>query len=333
MAREDRLYFPASDRNHAVLKALAGGLVVALLAPQLYRAEPELFGPVHILLALAVLVVAPLAVALAATPDASGRHPWLYRLAIWVGPIAGASTAASFLFPAGRMAALLAAPWGLFAALTAAFGVLRFYRRRGARLQLAELCIDIGLVYLLLAARWLLLSRAGFQSPRVPQLIVALTAVHFHYTFFTATLLTGLLGKHLAAGGAAAVPRGLAAAALGVLAGPMLVAMGINADLPSMEVAGAVLLAASLFATAGLTALVAAPRAGGWPVRILLWTASAALGGAMILAAYFAIGKYCGFQTLSYQAMIRLHGIANATYAVCSLLGWHTAYPSGHSRL
>lgn len=323
-----RSAFLSSGRNRAALTTLAGGLGVALLGPPLYRAEPELFGPVHILLSLAVVVVAPLALALVGTPDLNGRHPLLWRLAGWVAPFAGAAAAVSFLFPTGRTAALLAAPWGLFAALTAAFGVLRFYRRRGARLYLPELCIDIGLGYLIVAARWLLLARAGIQPPRVPELIVALTAIHFHYTFFAATLLTGLLGRRLMAVGSVAARRGFAAAALGVLAGPALVATGINLFLPAMEVAGAVGLLTSLFVTAGLTAFVAAPRVGGGWARLLLLTSAAALGAGMVLAACFAIGKYWGLPTMSFQAMIRLHGGANATYAVCSLLGWHAAAPA-----
>ena len=307
--------------TRALLQMGAGGLWLALFGPRIYRAEPELFGPVHILLQVAVLIVTPLALVRVATLGSDGEKSFIARTAVLMSPLAGASVAAAFLFPAGRTAAFLAAPWLLFAALVAALGVMRFYRRKGARLRLADLCIDIGLIYLLPAARWLWLSRAGIQPPQVPEFIVALTAIHFHYTFFAATVVTGLLGLRLEVIGSQGVKRLCSLATLGVLAGPMLVATGINTARPGLEVMGAVLLTSSLFTTAILTALVAGPQESRRTPRLVLAAAALALSGAMLLAAYFAIGKYLGLPTLSFQAMIRLHGLANVIYAIGSLLG------------
>ena len=308
-----------------MLQAGAGGVVAILLGPRLYRADPDIFGPVHILLVVAVLVIAPLALALAASPGPDGEHPLVHRAAIVVLPFAGVAATASFLFPAGRTAALVAAPWALFALLAAAFGLVRFYRRKGARFRLGDLCIDVGLVYLPVGARWLLLSRAGIEPPRVPEPIVVLTAVHFHYTFFTATLLTGLLGKRIAAAGSVLARRVFTLAALGVLAGPALVATGINTAVPLVEVAGAVLLAVSLATSAVLTVAVAARRTVGARAEWLLSIGSLAVGGGMVAAIVFGVGKYCSIPTLEIPEMIRLHGLANALYAVSCLLGWHAA--------
>lgn len=318
-ARLVRSYSSAGSR------ALCGSLVVLGLAPGIYRAEPELFGPVHVLLLVAVLVVSPLALALAAIPAAAGKPPFVYRAASLIWPFAALSTAVAFLFPAGRTAAILAAPWLLFAALAAGFGLQRFYLRKGARLRLADLCIDIGLIHFVFAARWLWFSRAGIQPPKVSELLVALTAIHFHYTFFAASLLVGLLGQGLADPPRAAVKRGYVPTALGVLLGPMLVATGINTGLPAIEVFGATLLAVSLIASAGLTAFCAARAVPRVLSRRLLQAASCALGVAMLLAAFFAITKYTGSTSLSLERMIRSHGILNVLFVVGSLVGWYTA--------
>ena len=298
-----------------------GVLWLALFGPRLYSVEPALFGPVYVLLLAAVLIVTPLLLARVVALMPEGPKPLIVRVAMLASPPAGASMAAAFLFPAGRTAAFLAAPWLLFAALVAALGVRRFYLRQGARLRLADLCIDLGLIYLLPAARWLFLSRAGIQPARVPEFIVALTAIHFHYTFFAATVVTGLLGRRLEVIGSRGMNRIFTVAALGVLVGPMLVATGINTASPLLEVTGAVLLTSSLFTTALLTALVAAPLEQGRSSRLVLTAAGLALSGAMLLAAYFAIGKYLGLPTLSFQAMIRFHGVANVIYAIGSLIG------------
>lgn len=304
---------------------MVGALLIVFIGPGLYRAEPLLFGPAHVVLLVAVLVVAPLLLDIVAPAGTDGRTPLLHRATQLIWPLAAISTAVSFLFPPGRTAGILAAPWLLFGVLTAACGVLRFYLRKGARLRIAELCIDIGLVYLFFAARWLWLARAGIKVPRVSELIVVLTAIHFHYTFFAATALTGLLGRSLTMHAAITTQRIYTAAALGVLVGPLLVATGINTSRPMMEVAGAVLLATSLFGIALLTALRGLPRSADATPRRLLQLASCAIAAAMVLAICFAVGKFYGLAPLSFPEMIRFHGISNTLYTVLSLAAWHLA--------
>lgn len=300
-----------------------GGLVALGLAPWVYHVEPALFGPVHVLLLIAVLVVAPLALALTVHRDGDGRACPLHRAACAVWPMAAAAMAASFLFPAGRTAGMLAAPWLLFAALCAGAGALRFYRRRGQRLHIAPLCVDIGLIYLLPAARWLFLSRAGIPVPRVPDLFVALTAIHFHYTFFAATLSVGLLGLGIAAHPAASIRYAYRAAALSLLLGPPLVATGINRSLPGVELLGAGLIVVGLCGSAALSAFVAAPGVPAALPRRLLQASSLALTVAMGLAAYFAYAKYAALLPPTLGAMIRSHGLLNTLFVVGSLAGWY----------
>lgn len=320
----------ARSQGQSKLGAIAaglGGLMALGLAPQVYRAEPELLGPVQVLLLVAVLVVTPLALALTRSRESDGRTCRVHRAAGVVWPVAAASMAASFLFAPGRTAGILAAPWLVFAALCAAAGVLRCYRRRGSRLQIASLCVDIGLVYLLFAARWLWLFRAGIPVPRVPDLFVALTAIHFHYTFFAATLIVGLLGGRVAEHPAVAVRGVYRGAALSLLIGPPLVATGINRSLPTVELCGVGLIVAGLGLAAGLTTFVAAAMVPAGLSRRLLRASSLGLGVAMLLAAYFAGAKYLGMVPPSLQGMIRSHGLLNMVFVVSSLAGWYVAAP------
>lgn len=303
--------------------AWLGGLFALGLTPAVYRAEPMLFGPVHLLLLGMALVVVPLSLALTVHRDGEGRACPLHRTACVLWPVAATAMAASFLLPAGRTAGLLAVPWLLFSALCAGVGGLRFYRRRGQRLRIAPLCIDIGLLYLLFAARWLFLCRAGIPVPRVPELFVALTAVHFHYTFFAATLIMGLLGLSVAEHRSAAIRYAYRAAALSLLGGPPLVATGINRSLPGVELGGVALIVISLCLLAGLTAFVAAPAIQPRPVRRLLQLASLALPMAMACAAYFAYAKYAQRVPPTLEGMIRSHGLLNALFVVGSLAGWY----------
>lgn len=300
-----------------------GGLIALGLAPIVYRAEPVLFGPVHVLLLVAVLVVVPLSLALTVRRDGDGGVCPLHSAACVVWPVAATGIAASFLFPAGRTAGLLAAPWLLFATLCAGAAGLRFYRRRGQRLRIAPLCVDIGLLYLLLAARWLFLCRAGIPVPRVPELFVALTAIHFHYTFFAATLIMGLLGLRVAEHRSAAIRYAYRAGALALLIGPPLVATGINRGLPGVELGGVALIVISLCLVAGLTGFVAAPSVKPSLLQRLLQLASLALPVAMACAAYFAYAKYAQRVPPSLETMIRSHGLLNALFVVGSLAGWY----------
>src|SRR3954451_7488396 len=82
-------------------------------------------GSMATLLLFAVLVLVPLALPLAATPDRAARHAWPYRAAVYLQPIAALLAAGSFLLPPGPLAAVAAAPWLIFTGLVALFGLWR----------------------------------------------------------------------------------------------------------------------------------------------------------------------------------------------------------------
>src|SRR5258706_3615961 len=85
------------------------------------------------LLLLAVLVVTPLALPLAAPPAGASRAALPHRAALLCQPFAAALVVLALLAPAGIPAALLASGWLLLSGLAALTGLLRFLSRRSAR--------------------------------------------------------------------------------------------------------------------------------------------------------------------------------------------------------
>src|SRR5438105_3973385 len=97
-------------------------------------------GQIAAVLLFAVLMLVPLALPLATTPDRPGRHPSPYLAAVYLQPVAALLAAGSFLLPPGLAAALLALPWLVFTGLVAVFGLWRLLPRG---LSLApEVCLD-----------------------------------------------------------------------------------------------------------------------------------------------------------------------------------------------
>jgi hypothetical protein len=274
------------------------------------------------LLLLAVLVVVPLALPLATPPAGASRAALPYRAALVAQPFAAALVVISFLMPVGLPAALLALGWLLLSGLAALTGLLRLLSRRNARAD--ELCIDAGLLYLPVGAVWLLFNRIGFGPLGFGDTIVILTAVHFHYAGFAAPILAGLAGRRIAAA-RPALWQLFRLVAAGVIAGIALVAAGITLArfTPVIEVAAAVLFAASMLALAALVLLVVVPAMRGRLAQALLAVSAASLVMTMLLAASYALGRFVGTPLLDISRMVQFHGWLNALgFVLCGLLAW-----------
>lgn len=302
----------------ATIEALLGGAawLALLLGPPL--AATEVMATIHRLLLLAVLVVAPLALAIAPTPGRARGEPLAYRAALLVEPVAAACAVASFFAPAGARAALLAAPWALFTALVALYGLGRLLSHGLARAE--EVCVDAGLIYLPVGAGWLLFSRAGAAPAGFGEPVVALTAVHFHYAGFVAPIIAGLAGRRLRAEDPGAA-RMFGVVAAGIVLGMPLVAAGIAAS-RALEVAGVAVFTTSLLALAGLVIARVVPRVERRAPRALLLLSACALAAGMVLAAGYA----CGLVTI--PAMVRSHGWTNAVgFGLAGALAWRGLRP------
>ncbi|HLH24319.1 MAG TPA: YndJ family protein [Chloroflexota bacterium] len=302
----------------------SAGLGAAIWLAWLPRLAAEQ-GQVAALLLFAVLVLVPLALALAATPDRAGRHAWPYRAAVFAQPAAALLAAGSFLLPPSPAAALLALPWLLCTGLVALFGLWRLLPRGLS--PAAEVCLDAGLVYLPIGGAWLVLARLGARPLGFSDVIVLLTAVHFHYAGFVAPLLAAMAGRALPDRKGLAA-RAYRAVAAGVVAGPPLLAAGFTFS-PALRFAAALLLAASLLALAALTMIAVLPAVRPRAARWLLGVSAAAIILPMLLVGAYAVGELAGASIVTIPQMVRVHGWLNALgFALCGLLAWTLRPPA-----
>lgn len=273
------------------------------------------------LLLLSPLVLVPLGLSLAdrfsSSPlaDALLKHVARFQLP------AATLAAAAFLMSDGVAAALLCGPWLIVTGLIALAGVDRV-RRRGLSACAAS-CFDAGLVYVVIGAGWLVMSRAGLRPLDFPPLIVLLTAMHFHHAGFVLPLLAGL---------AAEVDRGrlARAGAIGVVAGVPLVAVGITATQlglpPVLESVVVTITSASAFVVAMTHLRLSAHR--DWPrrIRLLFAVAGTSLAISMLLALTYGWRFFLPVQFLDIPWMRATHGTANAFgFALTGMIAWNAA--------
>lgn len=281
-------------------------------------------GTIEILFLLAPLVIVPLGLLLAALPNETGVSGLVYHAAYFLQPFAAALVITSFWFPVGIFAALCASAWLLVSVFIALSGLSRILRR-GFR-PAEEACVDAGLLLLPIGGVSIVLSRLGVSPLGYAEPIVILTAVHFHYAGFTAPLFAGMTGR------AIGDPFPLAYAlfrfvALGVIAGPPLLATGFVLYAPLLKIVAALLSVISLI---GLSLLVIfmLHRIRHHLAQILLAVSVGSLIVGMVFAATYAVGEFTGHLPISIPQMVRIHGIANGLgFSLCGLLGWILVHP------
>lgn len=327
----------AQDRWRRRWLIHAGWGVIAFAV--LYAIQPltglRAVGGIGYLLSFAALVVVPLGASLAPDP----RHDdttWLYRLAARAHPVAAVAAVAALLQPAGILAAALAGLWLLQALLLAGFGAWRRLYRSGR--QLDELAIDVALLQLSIGAAWWIATCAGW-SLGFSDLIVQLTAIHFHYAGFAAPLICGLAGRGLdpgrrrlhglyrAAGWTVMLAVWIVAAGIGISAIP---GLPVRVSAP-IELAGSVLLATGMLLLAGLLGLHL-PRRAPAAAGVLLAAAGLSLALPMALAVAYAAGRLYGWPLITIPEMARWHGTLNAFgFAGAGLAGfalWRPTAPT-----
>jgi len=298
--------------------AAVGGLIWAgLVACWQLGATP--FGWLEIMFLLAPLVAIPLAHALELRAR-DRREPALIEttLALASGPAAWL-VAASFFLRTGNVAAALVLPWAAIAATTALLGLVRLAgrARRGAVDQVG-LAVDVSAAFLTLGAFWLVISRLGRTFLGFGEPLAILTAVHFHFAGRAAPILIGYTAYIRAEdrGG-----RRLRGAAIGVIVGMPLVAVGITMS-PIVALAGTVVLSVALIALAAvqveLRPVMRSPIS-----RTLLLLSSGSIAIGMALALVYALGVVVGNLWLDVPAMARTHGVINGIgFILGALFAW-----------
>lgn len=309
----DRITAQTARLSSAVGTGVWAILLFVRMAPS---SETELIDKV---LLLGVLVVVPLALSLVATPDGNGRHVLVYRLAVLAQPLGAVAVIASFFPEQGTKAALLASAWLLVTALIALYGLWRLSLRH--LWTVAEVSIDVGLIYLSVGSGWLLLSRLGVQPIGFGDTIVLLTAVHFHYAGFAAPILTGLAGRRLA--GAPHITRTMfVLAAIAVTSGTPLVAAGITVS-PLLALLGTLTISFGLVLLAALVIGWIAGTFTSLPPKLLLLISSVSSLASMVLASLYAYSIVSKTLIIDIPHMAMSHGVINAFgFSLCGLLAW-----------
>lgn len=296
--------------------SMVGGLLIWLGAFAVWwQRAPDLLATVTLLLLLAILVNTPLALSL--IPNAEITSVW-YRWALRLQPFAGLAVAWALLAADGWVAVLMAIPWLLFTGMLALSALLRL--RRLPNLSTPERIRLAALLYLPIGAAWLLAYQMGIQPLGFTGIIVLLTAVHFHFTGFAATVWASVIGDMLPQP-APFYPW----AAAGFVAATPLVAVGITLS-PLLEIVGVVLLASSLVGLAFVLYRAVLPTLTDRWAKSLLACAPLAMLAAITLAVIYGIGEYLQVQLLTIAQMVQWHGWLNAVgFVFCGLMGWRLA--------
>jgi YndJ-like protein len=196
------------------------------------------------LLALAPLVLVPLALSAAVQPDRNGRYPRsLGAISMLLLPAAVSLVIALSLRP-GAVTGWLSIPWAATTVLIALMGLRRLVER-GLR-WIDETALDLGCLFIAVGGAWVVIATSGYRPMGFSLREILLAAVHFHYAGF----LLPVIGTMACRAGAGRTCR---FALSGLLVGVPSVALGI-AYSPLLEVVGAVLTALSAASIAAVQA-------------------------------------------------------------------------------
>lgn len=299
---------------------------------------------VRVVVTVAMLGIVPLGLRLV-----GGRGVEALRR-VWLGP-AFVAAAAQWL-PRGAFAAALAAPYLALAAALAGVAAVRAWtyvtaslpgRRAAAAIRplapqaphtaglgsvthqrtagvghrwVVEVAVWTALATPVVGALALVAERAGVRLFGFRLSVLALTVAHFHVAGFAAALVAGLVARATAAGALGTT------AALCVPGGTLLVLLGFFVG-DDVELAGAAVLTAGMWAAGWLTWRDVRPHGPDRVTRGLLTVSSAVLAATMVLALSWALGEATGLPHPSITWMAATHGVANALgFALCAVLAW-----------
>ncbi len=293
-------------------RSAAGGVIVWLITLLLTTSDSEQAELVHKVVFWAMLVIVPLGLSVV------GDERGLYKLVVFAQPVAALLTVAAFFIEKGVLSAALASAWLLLNILIALLGLARLTSRGFHRIE--ELSVDAGLLYLPVAGGWLVIYRLGIQPFAFGEMIVLLTAVHFHFAGFATPIIAGMSGRVLARRDYPRNVFGLSVFAL--VAAMPLVAAGITFS-PWIGLIGALLLTLGLVLLAALTLRWVRPLITSAASRALLSIGAIASCTAMVLACLYAYSLATQTLIITIPGMAMTHGLLNAFgFVTCSLLVW-----------
>jgi hypothetical protein len=304
----------------AELSAMVGGIVWSVLV---FLPINDVTGTFYIerLFLLAPLVIVPLGLSLIEPQTLHGLHTWPYRIALLAQPIGALLCVVSFFLQQGLIASLFASGWFVVTALIAFGGVTRFLLR-GA-MQVEEICLSFALMFIAIGGIWFVMSRYGFHPLGFGDTIVLLTAVHFHYTGFGATLLAAITGRVLRANKDGEMSPSFYVVAACLIAGTPIVAAGITLSSGLIGLIGAGVISFGLWLLAGIVMARIVGAISSWTARILFLISCTSSSLSMTLACLYAYSIVSKHLIINIPQMAKYHGTANAIgFVLCGLLAW-----------
>jgi YndJ-like protein len=300
-------------RRHCRYSAFLGAGVWLAALPFLPKGE---MGMIAAILLFVPLVLIRLGFAFLIPHGPVVHYRWWYVVSYSQLPAAIVLTV-PFLLPGGVAPMLLVVPWLVFTLMLAGLAVDRIVRQ--PRPKIDEWGQLAAMLFPPIGAGWALLSRGDMQPLGFRQVIVLLTAIHFHYAGFAVPLMAGELVHYFRS-------RFSKRLLIAVLFGVPLTAVGITTTQlggPREIELGAALLLAGCCVILGFGHLWAAARmhdrASG-----LLAIAGLSLIVALGWSALYAMGQYGLIAQIDIPFMVHWHGAINAVgAAMCGLFGWH----------
>lgn len=269
---------------------------------------------------MAPLAIVPLGLRL--VPLTSPRARNVLLAARLLQPAGALAALLAFSLPAGWTAAALATGWLVSCAIAAVAGLVELIDRRSLLPRLVVPAAALG--FLTVGAGWMVVSRAGIGPLGFSSDIVELTAVHFHYAGFAATLMAGLtmitLRDH-------ARLRSLAeGAALSIVAGVPITAAGIATGSGLLTVIGPLVLGIGVITIASLVLVAIAPAVDSIAGRWLLRLSALGVFLPMLLGIDYALARVTSIPALDLHSMALIHGSLNAVvFSLIGLIGWSIA--------
>lgn len=213
----------------------------------------------------------------------------------------------------GALAIVLALIYVLYTAFVAWKGVNRFLQRGFT--NLAEIAIDLGLVYLFVGGLWFFAYIAQIETGFTP-IITWLTGIHFHYSAFLLAISVGLFGRvHQS--------KWYNVSVVLLLAGPMLVAIGITFS-TVIEIVSVVLYIFAIYCLFLLAMKTRFPPGQGFLLRI----SYGAVCVTILWSLLYAFGNLIGTSIVGIPDMLKFHGFFNCVlFGGVGVLAWAIAVP------
>ncbi|WP_181350255.1 YndJ family protein [Thalassobacillus sp. CUG 92003] len=278
-------------------------------------------------LAFAFFVLVPLLIGeVCHDADVNRAEQWLQNVNVCSLPFAGAGTISLTLLP-GQEAFWWALLWFIYTLLIAIGGAMRLLGRGWKPVE--EAVIDVGLMYISIGGLWLLLyqSEAALWLP-YSDVIVQLTAVHFHYAAFVIPLVVGFYGRWRAEmnrDSTAMTEQPFTYLGVGIIIGPFLVALGLHQGQPvEMVAVGVYTCLVVWLCTWWIWNSVYFRGWAQWGLQLSSGLLLLTIG----LAAVYGMGLMTESHWLSISEMLRWHGAVNAFgFSFLSVLIWRNVHP------